>query len=297
MNKKNRAYVALSVLLIAALACSMPGGSAPEETVTPEVVTIVVTATPDESAPPPPEEPTSEASTSDTESDTASATLNQDLNVRSGPGTAYGIITSLAGGTTVEIIGKNSDGSWWLIALPGGNSGWISAPYTTSSNTGDIPVVSAPPPPPTASVSTGSGGGGGSGGSGGGGSDDGGGSSDPVAPPDSDISVTISIKNGAFNRSDAVSYPNGDTTDKVFVRVNGFDSVKTSGSIIYTLTCSSSGATPNIKFVGGAIKSGSPGCNSTWTAFYTNVSYNTTITISQEANGYTNWTLVASAGG
>jgi hypothetical protein len=300
MKKNRNLHFALSMLLIASLACSLPG-SPPAEAPTQEVITVVVTATPEEESAP---QPTDEPAPTEAVSDKATTTLNQDLNVRTGPGTAYPVIVSLAGGTTVDIIGKNSDGSWWLVALPSGDSGWVSAPFTTSSNTGAVPVVSAPPPPSSGSGGSGGSdgdggsGGGGDGGSGSGGSGGGGGSgSGQTAPSDSDISVTISIKNGNFNRSDAVSYPNGDGGDKVFVRVNGFDSVKTSGNIIYTLTCSSTGAAPTIKYVGGSVTNGTPGCNSTWTVFYTNVSYNGTVTITQGSDGYTTWTLVAAAGG
>jgi len=124
MKLQPKVYLALSFLIVLAMACNM-SSPAPTEPPTQEVITIVVTAT--EEAPAPTEEAAS--------SDKATATLNQDLNVRSGPGTAYPIVSALPGGTTVEIIGKNSDGSWWLVALDNGNSGWVSAPFTTSSNT------------------------------------------------------------------------------------------------------------------------------------------------------------------
>lgn len=296
--KHNRKILgALSILLIATMACSLGGAVAEEaEEVqeTPTVEVLVVTATPDE-APTPTEEPAAAEPTSSK----ATATLNQDLNVREGPGTNYRIIIALRGGTTLDILGKNANGSWWLIGLPSGGSGWVSSGFTTSVNTSSVPVVSAPPAPSTSGDSGGDGGGGsgdsGGGSGSGGGTGSGSGGGEQVAPPDSDISVTLNIKTGSFTKADAVSYPNGDTTDKVFVKVNGFDSVKTSGDAIYTLTCNSTGGTPTVTHVGGAIKSGSASCNSTWRVFYTNVSTQSTITIQQGSNGYTTWTLFASA--
>lgn len=285
---RNRKISIASVIVLAAMmACNLSSPAGEEEAPTQEVVTIVVTATP-EAAPPATEETASDSK--------ATATLNQDLNVRSGPGTNYSIVVALPGGSTVDIIGKNSDASWWFIAF-NGNTGWVSAPFTTSANTENVPLVDAPPAPQSNSGgNTPSGGnnssGGNSGSGGGSGSNSGGGGGGQTAPSDNDIKAKVNIKNGNLNLSDVVSYPSGDGTDKIFITVNGFDSVKTSGKVIYTLTCS--GGTPTVKAVGGSV-TGSVGCNKTWTVFYTNVSYQETITITQGSDGYTNWTLIASA--
>ncbi|NJN79481.1 MAG: SH3 domain-containing protein [Anaerolineales bacterium] len=205
MYRNLKVQWAISVLLILAIACNI-SSTPPAESEEPEVITIVVTAT-----------ESTDASITE-EPNEATATLNQDLNVRGGPGTAYPIVTALPGGSIVNIIGKNADGSWWLITLDGGKSGWISAPFTSSSNTENVPIVEAPPPQPNSSGDSGgssgsdnSGGSGGSGGSGnsGGGGDSGGGGQ--TASSDNDIQATINIKNGSINQSNAVSYPNGDT--------------------------------------------------------------------------------------
>jgi hypothetical protein len=81
-----------------------------------------------------------------------SVTVSVGLRVRAGPGVNYAQVGSLAAGTTVEIIGRNADSSWWQIAYasaPGGK-GWISAnpSYGTAENTAAVPLVEAPPPPP-----------------------------------------------------------------------------------------------------------------------------------------------------
>ncbi len=45
------------------------------------------------------------------------------VNIRSGPGTNYSIVTSLTKGTTVKALGKQ--GSWYQIQLPDGRIGWV----------------------------------------------------------------------------------------------------------------------------------------------------------------------------
>ncbi len=78
---------------------------------------------------------------------------NTDLNVRSGPGTAYPILGVLTLGSEREVTGRDEGAFWWQIAYPAGpgGRGWVSAPYTTLS--GDctaIPVAAYAPPPATA---------------------------------------------------------------------------------------------------------------------------------------------------
>lgn len=288
--KSTRIYLALTALVIASLACSLGSPAPTAEESEPEVVTIVVTATPEPTA-----EPTATAMA--TEVSGATATLNQDLNVRSGPGTAYSIQGALPGGTTVDIIGQNDAKSWWLISYDGSNTGWVSIPFTTYENADAVPVVAAPALADSSSSSGSSSGessGSSSSGSDGGSSSgsDGGDSSGSTggAPSDSDIITSVSVKNGNTSQSGEVSYPDGDTTDNVYVKPTGFDSVTTSGNLIFTLTCS--GGTAKVKYTGGSIKTGSAGCNSTWTAFVTNVSADSRVQIYLDSNGYVNWTLV-----
>lgn len=293
--KRGKWIWGLTVLVIAGLACSFgtPQGNGEA---TPEVVTIVVTAT----------EPRPTESSADTAS--AIAIFKQDLNVRSGPSTTYSIKDQLPGGTTVPIIGRNQGGTWWLISYKG-YTGWVSAPYVESSNTKSVPVVDAPSSS-GGSSSGGSGGssgggsggsssGGVSGGSSGGGSSSGGssggGGGGSSAPGDSDITASVSIKNGNATFHGEVSYPNGDTTDNVYIKPSGFDSVKTSGNLIFTLTCS--GGTAKVNYNGGSVKNGSPGCNKTWTVFVTNVSADSRVKIYLDSSGHVNWNLVVSGGG
>lgn len=76
-------------------------------------------------------------------------------NVRLGDSTAYGIVTSLAAGQSVPVVGRSITGTgWWLVELPDGRRGWV-APTTVqvTGNTDNVPAVS-PPPVPVAPTAT-----------------------------------------------------------------------------------------------------------------------------------------------
>jgi hypothetical protein len=51
----------------------------------------------------------------------------QTVNVREGPGTNFGALTSLAPGTGVEVIGVSADGDWTNILMEDGSQGWVSS--------------------------------------------------------------------------------------------------------------------------------------------------------------------------
>ena len=66
------------------------------------------------------------------------------VNLRAGPGLAYPKVGSLPMGGMLEVVGRNSNGSWWLVSTPGGFA-WVSADVVTPNNVGDsIPVVTIP---------------------------------------------------------------------------------------------------------------------------------------------------------
>jgi uncharacterized protein YraI len=50
------------------------------------------------------------------------------LNVRSGPGFQYQVVSQIPANTPAQITGCVSDYSWCAVALPGGVTGWASAP-------------------------------------------------------------------------------------------------------------------------------------------------------------------------
>jgi SH3-like domain-containing protein len=78
---------------------------------------------------------------------------NDQINVRSGPGTDYAEIGVLIAGQAVPAIGKSAAGLWIQIEYSGieGGIGWIYSPLVTLSQGAEIPIVE-PPPTPTPRV-------------------------------------------------------------------------------------------------------------------------------------------------
>jgi len=75
----------------------------------------------------------------------------QSINVRSGPGTDTEVITALNAGTGVQIIGQNSDGTWYNIRiLDDGREGWMAARFIRVENTPTPFPTSTPSPDLTA---------------------------------------------------------------------------------------------------------------------------------------------------
>ena len=70
------------------------------------------------------------------------------INVRSGPGTSFSVVTQLAPNTIVPVIGRNADSSWYQVDVSG-LVGWVSATVVRigGNNCGGIPVSGAPTPP------------------------------------------------------------------------------------------------------------------------------------------------------
>lgn len=67
------------------------------------------------------------------------------VNLRSGPGDHYVRLGRLPGGESLEIVGRNSDSSWWLVVMPNGSFAWVSSMVVAAFNVTDtLPVVSIP---------------------------------------------------------------------------------------------------------------------------------------------------------
>ncbi len=112
---------------------------------TPTAEAVVEPPTP---VPPPPEPPTPEptpAPPPQASFTVASATLN----VRSGPGTNYGVIGQIRQGQTFPITGKNPAGTWWQFNY-NGRPGWVSGQLVRVTNADLVQVAANIPPPPTA---------------------------------------------------------------------------------------------------------------------------------------------------
>ncbi len=83
----------------------------------------------------------------------ATATAVDYVNLRSGPGSDYLLLGTVAPGATGEVIGKSQDGTWWQVKVPtsfyADGAAWVSADWVVTANTDNVPVVTAPAPPPT----------------------------------------------------------------------------------------------------------------------------------------------------
>jgi uncharacterized protein YgiM (DUF1202 family) len=51
------------------------------------------------------------------------------LNIRTGPGTSYTVITTLDVNTSVKVVGYKSGVSGWAYVTGGGYTGWVSTDY------------------------------------------------------------------------------------------------------------------------------------------------------------------------
>ena len=65
------------------------------------------------------------------------------LNVRSGPGTNYGIMRVVTRGATYPVVGRNANTTWYQITVDAvaNIKGWVSASYFNVSNPQNLPVV------------------------------------------------------------------------------------------------------------------------------------------------------------
>jgi hypothetical protein len=79
----------------------------------------------------------------------AQVTTNDIVNIRTGPGTNYGLAGSAQVGETFRVTGKNAAGDWWQIDY-NGQSGWIFGQLVTATGTEGVAVAQNIPAPPTA---------------------------------------------------------------------------------------------------------------------------------------------------
>jgi LysM repeat protein len=73
------------------------------------------------------------------------------LNLRTGPGVNYAIITSLLRNSIVTMIGRTSDAAWVQVVIPGGVQGWMRSRFLlTNTPVGNLPITfnNTPVPPP-----------------------------------------------------------------------------------------------------------------------------------------------------
>lgn len=122
--KSRKIYSAIAILIIAMLACNMPGqgsGTSSEPTIEPTTVVYVVV------------EPTltPTIAVTDTPSPTATSalppeiTLLKNTNCRMGPSEYYFYIDQITKDTVLPVIGRTADGSWWQVINPTDRECWI----------------------------------------------------------------------------------------------------------------------------------------------------------------------------
>jgi hypothetical protein len=70
----------------------------------------------------------------------------QDVNIRSGPGTQFRILSYIAEGQTAKVTGVNANGNWWRVICPDDTVGscWVSALASLTKPT-DGPPPQTPP--------------------------------------------------------------------------------------------------------------------------------------------------------
>ena len=229
--------------------------------------------------------------------------VGQRTNIRSGGSTSHPIVDVLGPDGYLSVTGYNdANGKWYRVALPDGRTGWMSSTVVfTGGDCSNVPIATYTPidgsgpthtPTPTFSgtiTAT---------------PTAGGSTYTPTpsytptsavqtAPPDNDYFPQVNIKGGSTTVNGVISYPDGDTNDKIFYDVIGFDSVTTSGDVQLVLTCSGTGTEHvriNFNNVGSV---GNTTCPGTVTKFHTNDSHQGFIRVDLIGgnNSYVNWSL------
>lgn len=78
---------------------------------------------------------------------TIASPIDQPVNCRSGPSTAYSVVGGLDLGRQAEIVGRDADSAWWYVRNPDNPSTycWLFASLVNASgNLEALPVVGAP---------------------------------------------------------------------------------------------------------------------------------------------------------
>lgn len=73
----------------------------------------------------------------------------QGANIRSGPDTSFQVVGSMPLGAQIDLIGVNSDRTWYKVQTGGGGDGWIFGELLELSGDVDSLRVDAGPTPPT----------------------------------------------------------------------------------------------------------------------------------------------------
>jgi len=141
MSRDVRFIVVSSLLIVATLACNLSASqnSQPDLalTITAQALLIPQTGGQVTDTPVPAQTPASSGAT---------VSISQTTNCRTGPSTAYDIVTSLNAGQQAVVIGKDLPDNYWIINNPNGNGTcWLWGQYATvSGDTNSLPQMSPP---------------------------------------------------------------------------------------------------------------------------------------------------------
>ena len=154
MNRRKLFFVP-GLLVLAMLACNIPlvQGNANDgaaATITALAATIQAQNIPTRTGTPTAVSPTDTATITPTPTPSVpTVSVSQTTNCRTGPGTGYDLLGSLAVGQTAEVVGKYTPGDYWIIDTPGGTGTcWLWGQYATvGGNMSGVPELAAPPTP------------------------------------------------------------------------------------------------------------------------------------------------------
>lgn len=76
----------------------------------------------------------------------ATVTAPAGLNVRSGPGINYPILTTVVNGTQLVVLGTDANNTWLSVQLADGTVGWVSRAFTTLADSTSVVLSLAPLP-------------------------------------------------------------------------------------------------------------------------------------------------------
>ncbi|MEM7028191.1 MAG: thermonuclease family protein [Chloroflexota bacterium] len=114
----------------------------PDQTVTPTPLpSLTFTSTPL----PEPTLTSTPAATATASPQPLAASLEGNVNIRSGPSTNFDVVGELATDQSVEIIGQNETNDWWQVVV-GNETGWVAASVTQVQNVTNVPIVITPAP-------------------------------------------------------------------------------------------------------------------------------------------------------
>jgi len=142
------------ILVLATQGCNLAASTPPPPTLTAEP--FPTAAPPTEAVLPtdtvlPTEVPTATLEASPTPNGVIITASGGGINIRRGPSVQYNAISGLQQGNRATAVGRNEDGSWLFIPLPGnpGSYGWISTQSGYSTIQGSVnALVIQPSPPP-----------------------------------------------------------------------------------------------------------------------------------------------------